>query len=455
MKTVQDKSKLLAFVCVMLAIAWGCVPQASSAEAEEKSETGPTAGSTDAPGVQAESEEEGMTPTHEELSTIPVKTEVAPGSLRTFCLSTDGNLLVACGGDRVTYTRDENGMMEVKMIDDPAEIRVIDPDGKQMATWSLEVTPQAINVAEDGTVFVGGEGRLAKLDKNGKVLQMADSPHVAELRPLPEVPEDESKDGKEVSEEEQEAKQAKIAALIERSKAAMATLQEASRGMKATEGAEKAYAAAREKFSKVYEEYIAVNEELRELTTSPRMLAMQRWAAALRKRAITGIAVTVNDLFVACPAAKGYGYDVWRMDLDLRNAMKIVTGLRGCCGQMDIQALRGELFVAENSRGRVVRYDREGKQLAAWGKKDRKDPKCFGSCCNPMNIRLGPGGEVYTSEASVGCVKRFTSDGEFLGLVGSVKLIPGCKHVAIDVNQDGSRVYVLDITRSHIAVLAR
>ncbi|MFH1266115.1 MAG: hypothetical protein ABIK89_10335, partial [Planctomycetota bacterium] len=298
-------------------------------------------------------------------------------------------------------------------------------------------------------------GRLAKLDKSGKVLTTADAPNVAELGPMPEAPGDESEEEKKASEEEQKAKEAKIAALSERLNAVRDTLQEAAGERAAAKDDEEALAAANEKFSTAYNEFIAGQRELRELTVDPRVLAMQQWAAALRQRAITGIAVTEGDVFVACSATKGYGYDVWRTDLDFGNAKKIVTGLRGCCGQMDIQARDGELFVAENARGQVVRYDRDGNQLAAWGKRDRSDPKCFGSCCNPMNIRFGPEGEVYTSEASVGGVKRFTPDGEFAGLVGSVGLIPGCKHVAIGVSKDGGRVYVLDITRSHIAVLGQ
>jgi hypothetical protein len=41
-----------------------------------------------------------------------------------------------------------------------------------------------------------------------------------------------------------------------------------------------------------------------------------------------------------------------------------------------------------------------------------------------------------------------------LGLVGSVDIVPGCKNVAIAVSQDGGRVYMLDITRSHIVVMS-
>jgi sugar lactone lactonase YvrE len=163
--------------------------------------------------------------------------------------------------------------------------------------------------------------------------------------------------------------------------------------------------------------------------------------------------VTKSDIFVACPSAKGYGYDVWRTNLDFGEPQKIVTGLSGCCGQMDIQAHDGKLYVAENGRKRVACYDRDGKKLATWGKSSRTDVVGFGSCCNPMNVRFGPDGMVYTSESNLGRVKRFTPKGEFLGVVGTVTIVPGCKHVAIDTSPDGKTIYMLDITRSHIVVM--
>ena len=79
----------------------------------------------------------------------------------------------------------------------------------------------------------------------------------------------------------------------------------------------------------------------------------------------------------------------------------------------------------------------------------------FGSCCNPMNLRIGPGGEVYTAEATLGRIKRFSRDGEFLGLVGSANITPGCQHVAIAVSKTGDRVYMLDAPRHQIIIFAQ
>ena len=159
---------------------------------------------------------------------------------------------------------------------------------------------------------------------------------------------------------------------------------------------------------------------------------------------ITGIAVSARDVFVAATARTGTGYEVWRLGLDLGEPKCILEGQRGCCGQFDIQARGEELVVADNTRHRVSRYDRDGKELGGFGKSSRDGGEGFGGCCNPMNTRVGKDGEIYTAE-SEGYVKCFAADGKLLATVGTVELAGGCKHVPIDVSKDGERVYVADV----------
>src|SRR5207253_3168982 len=45
-----------------------------------------------------------------------------------------------------------------------------------LKTLPLEIKPEAICVAKDGSIFAAGEGRLLKLDATGKVLASANSP---------------------------------------------------------------------------------------------------------------------------------------------------------------------------------------------------------------------------------------------------------------------------------------
>jgi hypothetical protein len=124
----------------------------------------------------------------------------------------------------------------------------------------------------------------------------------------------------------------------------------------------------------------------------------------------------------------------------------------------------GVLYVAENARHRVVRFDRDGEVLSTWGRRARTNVAEFGSCCNPMNLCFGPGGVLYTAESGLGRVKRYTPEGKFLGLVGYVgvtrftragRLAASCSNIAIAVNKDGSRVFVQDLKKNIIRVLAK
>ena len=173
-------------------------------------------------------------------------------------------------------------------------------------------------------------------------------------------------------------------------------------------------------------------------------------ASMVYKLKAASISATKDDVFLATPTAAGYGFAIWRMDNKLESPSKIVDGLSGCCGQMDVKANDKGVFVAENSRHRVVRYDRDGKQQGAWGASARTGLEGFGSCCNPMNVAFGPKDVVYTAEDDTGRIKRDPPEGKLLGLVGNIELKPGCKNVSIAVSSDGSRVYMMDITRNHL-----
>jgi sugar lactone lactonase YvrE len=393
--------------------------------------------------------------THKQTAIFPLLDVKKKPALHTFCLDGKGNLLVACGGRQTIYVPGKDGEVEPKTVGEPAEIRVLDPEGKLLHTWELDFTPQAINVDDEGTIYVGGDGHLAKLDQNGKVLLKSDSPQMSALPPLPPLPEK-----KEPAKEDDAAKEARKKKIDELQAKAKEAQEEFQKAMKeagrppqtATPEQAQAY---RGKFQGPLEKLVRAQQELSDASTPPEALAMRKRMAILQKASISAIAVSGKDVFVACPMTKGFGYAVWRTDADFGNAERIVEGLSGCCGQMDIQARDGKIYAAENARKRVICYDRDGKQLASWGKNERGGPEGFGSCCNPMNLRIGSDGNVYTSESNVGRIKRFTPEGKFLGLIGAAEIVPGCKHVAIGVNGDGSRVYLLDITRSQVVLLTK
>ncbi len=406
-------------------------------------------------------EETGPKTTHRQVATIQIGGEESRLRIVSFCLGPRGRLLTACQ----STSEADKGL-----------VRVLSPDGKRLADWELDFPPQAINVMPDGGVLVGGAGSLAILSDEGEVLRTADSPALVAMLPALEdfLP------GGEESAEAQARQMEEYVETLKKQLDSNVTLMlgdldksiQSARDKGDTERVKtleeqkaRTQAMFRESMKrrlKQFEERLGAlkkeSEAQRRMSPAKQRRAAQEAlekARDTRRRAsrVSGVAATDRDVFVACYSRRGFA--VYRLSHELADGEKIVTRLRGCCGQMDIQAHGGDLYVAENGRFRVVRYDRDGKELDSWGKRSRTAEDGFGSCCNPMNIRFDPGGKILTSEASVGAIKRFDLDGSYLGTVARSKIVPGCKHVAIDISDDGRRLYMLDITRSQIVVMER
>ena len=163
-----------------------------------------------------------------------------------------------------------------------------------------------------------------------------------------------------------------------------------------------------------------------------------------------GAAALGDDIFVC--ARSNSGFTVFRFDKDLAGAKAIVTGLRGCCGCLDIQSDGKALHLCENAFHHVIRCDRDGKKLSEFGKNDPKTLEGFGGCCEPKNVTFGPNGDMYTAESDQCRIKRYSADGKCT-LVAMVKSKQGCLQVSIAVSKDGSKVYFLDSGANVIRVL--
>jgi sugar lactone lactonase YvrE len=80
-----------------------------------------------------------------------------------------------------------------------------------------------------------------------------------------------------------------------------------------------------------------------------------------------------------------------------------------------------------------------------------------------MALCVDKDGTVYTSESGPNRIKRYTSDGKFLGLVGelgkpiknAVTMASSCSNTAVAVSADGAQVYVIDEKNELIRVLVR
>lgn len=302
--------------------------------------------------AQPAADEAADSATHQEVEPLDVKF----GRLTALLLRADGSLLA--------------GDAEAK------EIKVISPAGELVGAMKLEFGPEAVDIADDGTIYCGGQGQLAQLDSSGHVLKT-----------------------------------------------------------------------------------VAVPTEVARAPS-------ERRRGGSRPQRVSGIGVSDADVFVAFGSgwSKGSKSKLYRFDRQFENPVQLAEGLRGCCQRCDIVARKGVLYIAENAAHRVVLYNRAGEVLAKWGKRSRTGLEGFGACCNPMNLCFGPDGVLYTSESGLGRVKRYTTDGKFLDLVGYVGttrfehgsgLAASCSNIAIAVTPDGERVFVMDYKNCLIRVLQK
>lgn len=217
--------------------------------------------------------------------------------------------------------------------------------------------------------------------------------------------------------------------------------------------------------SPVAGEAVTISKEMEEMvkemasqTKRPVEEEMARMKEGLEKRRseVTGLAATEQDVFMAVPSPNDFTFRVYRFTAGLGEPKLVVQKLRGCCGQMDIQAHEGKLWVAHNARHSVQSLDREGKELSKFGKAGRVKAADFGGCCEPKNLRVLANGDILAAESGPPtCIKLFSSTGKFKGVVGVVPNSKGdCVRVTVERSPDGRHYYMLDTTRDAIRVFA-
>ena len=386
--------------------------------------------------------------THQQAAVIRPIDEGTTQQLASFCLTKAGQLVA------LVRLQPEVGVHGAAPIDSnakpaaadapPAEVRLLDADGKLLAKFPVDFAAQVINVGVDGNIIVAGDGVLARFDREGKQLARAEAPHLAAARQDPEAIERQARD-----------------AVLGQAQALTEALKQIEAQKKELDAKKEDELTDEERELKAQVDstiaaYRQAIDQIGGTSEAAQKAQIEQMKQALlgQQRKINAIAAGPDHVFVTCAASKGFGYGVWRTDLDFANPVRIVDGLSGCCGQMDVQCCGAELVVAENSRHRVVRFDAEGKEIKAWGKRSRGgEGETFGGCCNPMNTRL-LGDKLYVAESD-GRVKLFSLDGEFLGLVGKANVQPGCKSSIVEVAPDGNTVYCFDVQQSSICVLKR
>ncbi|MGI9473542.1 MAG: hypothetical protein ACR2NZ_18515 [Rubripirellula sp.] len=385
--------------------------------------------------------------THEQTGLIEIDDGAKSLKINAFCLNSKGQIIAVCGTG-------------------PGEVRVVDDEGKIVNSWDVDVKPESVGVADDDSILVGGEGKLFRYGADGNLITEVDSPHADRLRDSKEAL---RKEALAYLKRRQNSRDplSSLKMRVTSYEAMMTQLKERSEKSGLNESEErlvKMLPSMLERYQQQIETMEAeaekqsdeeklAAEEARKKGPSESEIKTQVASLVRSKMRVSSISSNSDHVFVTTRGIEGYGYDVWKMSLDFSDAEVVVTGLSGCCGQMDVQCCESGLFVAENSRDRVVHYDVDGNEITQWGKSDRTGVNGFSSCCNPMNVCFDNDGYIYTAESGSGRIKRFDSSGKLISYIGDVDLVPGCKNVSIAVSPVSDKIYMLDLTRNHIKVM--
>lgn len=373
--------------------------------------------------------------THVQTSKFTPQINDKDALLSTFRVLENGNL-VACVSPKgrrarrnVTATNDHSGY-----------VQVYSPELELVEEFGLPFRPDALDLDKSGNMYVGGSGGVVKLSPEGEVISKCESPN--------QVGVDLEKLRKKIR-ADLVKQQAQLGKSLERQ---VASLESRIKKIKDSveEGEELSKRDSR-KLKRLDKQLAEMTEYLAEQDSD--VTDEQVEAQLNRSTRITAIAVSADDLFVATSAQAGFGYEVFRFDHNFENGERVLKGLRGCCGQMDIHAMGEQIAVAENTKYNVAVYDRDGKEVSRFGERLSGDNQGFGSCCNPMNVLCCPNGDYLTAESSVGKIKRFNSEGELVGYVGDAKIGGGCKHVAFGFDANLDRYYVQHEDSNTICIL--
>jgi hypothetical protein len=381
--------------------------------------------------IEAGAQEAGKTEvpvTHEQVAAVTVRGKEGNITLQTLCVNAKGEVLALVAPPRPYGAPVKNAF---------SEVHVLSPEGKELKDWKVDFHANSINTGADGNVYVAGDGKVAKFDAAGKALGQVELPHIAKIL--------KDKEGIQKKAEEQLKSQKESFANTIKTYEDMIKKLEVKKAEDRTKLDERQLEQYKQIFksfdeTKKYYDKMKIEDIVNQITS--------------RLRVINGIAASDKDLFIVCGESQGYGFAVWRMGLDFSEAKQILSNVIGCCGQMDVQVSGTDILVAENTKHRFAKYNRDGKALGAWGKRGKEtEAECFGGCCNPMNVRCCSTGDVLTAE-SEGIIKRFSAKGDSLGIVATSKLTGGCKNVSVASSPDGERIYLCGQPNSQVVIFA-
>jgi hypothetical protein len=324
------------------------------------------------------------TPACEEVAAIQVGNAKAPGSLRAFCLNAEGNIL-AC------VAPNPRGINTSTDAGNVSGIRVYSPEGKLLKSLPLEIKPNAICVGEDGVIFVGGDGRVLKLDAEGKVLASAPSPVAGESVGITKESEN------------------SIAGAARQTNRSVEDTRKEYRGM------------VENRRGEVYA-LTVTGQDLYMVVPAPNESSSQVYR--LDQATLANPRLVVQKL-----------RNCGQMNIDAHDGKVLVA--HGARHSVEIYDRDGKALSKFGTSGRV--------KAADFG----------GCCEPKNVCVLPNGDVLAAESGPPLCIKRFSPTGKFIEVVAVVNNPKvGCDRVPIEASPDERRFYMLDITKDAIRVFA-
>lgn len=312
-----------------------------------------------------------------EVALIQVGDPKKPGALRNYCLDADGNILTCYA------PRDSSAASKTA-----SGVRVYSPDGKLTKTWPLEIKPTAIAVAKDRSIFVAGDGRVLKLDANGKVLASGTAPSVSEPVVISKEVESMVKDMVKQTKQPLEAELKRMKASLEQRRLDVTGLAASDRDVFMAIGSPTDFSYRVYRFNHALENPTQVVDKLR------------------------GCCATMD--------VQAHDGNLW-----------IPHNGRHMVESRD----RDGKELTKFGKGGKVKPDDFGGCC---------EPKC-------MRV-LPNGDILTAESGPPTCIKRFSADGKLLEVVAVIETKGDCVRVTVEKSPDGSRYYLLDTTRDAIRV---
>jgi hypothetical protein len=328
-------------------------------------------------------------PACQEVATIQIGDPRRPGALRNYGLNRAGEILACFAPAKAARPGEE--VPAGTTAPATGALRVYSPQGELRHTWPLDIQPEAVAVAADDTIYVGGSGKILKLDPAGRVLASVESPVAnTQVTLSPEVEEMIREDARQTQQSCESARD-RMLAFLERRRADVTGLAVTGQDV-----------------------FVAV--------PAPMDFTYRVYRLT---RDLTEPAMIVEKLRGCCS----------QMDIQAREGQLWIA--HNARHGVECRDRDGQLLRKFGKSGRVKADD--------FG----------GCCEPKNLRLLTGGEVLAAESGPPTCIKRFSAQGQFLEVLALIEGPGDCVRVTVAASPDGARYYLLDTTRDAIRVFAR